>query len=62
MIGAGSGCKDSLKEIQDLYSKGLATKDEYAQALLVYQEYLDEIRSPQRDEAAAAREDYQYIE
>ena len=31
-------------------------------ALVSYQEYLDEIKSDQRDKAAAADEDFKYIE
>ena len=52
----------SLLVIQDLYCKGKATKDEYAKALRSYQAYLNEVKSIQRDEAAAAREDYKYFE
>ena len=52
----------SLLVIQDLYSKGKATKDEYAKALRSYQAYLSEVKSIQRDEAAAARVDYKYFE
>jgi len=41
---------------------GDATKDEYSNALRAYQKYLGEVKSNQRDEAAAADEDYKYIE
>ena len=61
MIAAGSGYKESLKKIQELYSKEKATKDDYSKALRAYQKYLDEIKSSQRDEAAAAHEAYKYI-
>ena len=52
MIAAESGDKISLKEIQKLYSNGLATKEDYTEALRVYQAYLAEIKSEQRDAAA----------
>ena len=60
MIAIGVGDNYSLMEIQDLYSKGHATKDDYTKALRSYQEYLDVIKSKQRDEAAVADEDYRY--
>ena len=60
MIAVGSGYANSLKKIKDLYSKGIATKDDYAKALQAYQSYLSEIKSRQRDEAAAANERYRY--
>ena len=64
LIAVRSGEHDTLKQIQHLYSyvKGHVTKDDYTKALRSYQKYLVEIRSPQRDEAAAAREDYKYID
>ena len=55
MIAVKDGCADSLNSINLLYSKGNITKDNYAKALREYQAYLDEIKSNQRDEAAAAR-------
>ena len=39
---------------------GHATKDDYAKALRAYQAYLAEIKSAQRDAAAAARANYRY--
>ena len=60
MIAVRAGENDSLKEIQELYSKGHATKDEYTKALHSYQKYLSEIKSEQRDEAAAANDEYRY--
>ena len=62
MFAAKEGDSDSLKNIKVLYSEGLATKDDYAKALRSYQAYLEEIRSDQRDEAAAFRDDYKYYE
>ena len=60
MIAVGSGRADSLKAIKWFYSKGCATKDDYTKALQSYQLYLGEIKSKQRDDAAAADEDYRY--
>jgi len=55
-----SGDAGSLGRIKALYGRGFLTKDVYTQALRSYQEYLTEIKSVQRDEAAAAYEKYRY--
>jgi len=60
MISAGVGCSKSLERFREFFMYGHATKDDYTKALQAYQEYLGEIKSKQRDEAAAAREDYRY--
>ena len=60
MIAVGCGYNNSLKKIQKLYTNGHATKDDYAQALRAYQAYLVEIKSTQRDKAAAASANYRY--
>ena len=60
MISARSGKSNSVKCIQDMYSDGQATKDDYMKALKLYQTYLGEIKSAQRDEAAAADEENRY--
>ena len=60
MIAAEGGDDISLKVIQELYTNRHATKDDYATALRAYQAYLAEIKSPQRDAAAAARANYRY--
>ena len=60
MIAVRSGNSDSLKMIKQMYSKGHATKEDYTKALQLYQAYLGEIKSPQRDEAAAANDEYRY--
>jgi len=62
MIAVEGGYKKSLPAVRDLYKDGYATKDDYAKALRAYQKYLGEIKSSQRDEAAAANEGYKYIE
>ena len=40
---------------------GQATKEDYSNALLAYQKYIGEIKSEQRDEAAAFSDLYKYI-
>ena len=61
IIAAGCGDNHSLKEIREFYTKGHATKDDYANALRAHQKYIDGIKSPQRDEAAAFdSDDYRY--
>lgn len=60
MIAAGGGSSESLKAIQLFVKSGHATKEEYTQALRSYQAYLGEIKSPQRDKAAAANDEYKY--
>jgi len=60
MIAASGGVSHSLDMIKKMYSNGDATKEDYTKALQSYQEYLSEIKSKQRDAAAAAREDYRY--
>ena len=61
LIAAGGGYSDSVKTIQQLYTIGHAAKDDYSNALRAYQTYLDEIRSDQRDAAAAANDEYKYF-
>ena len=61
MIAAGGGMKISLSEIQEMFKAGHATKDDYTQALRAYQVYLGEVKSAQRDEAAAAVERYKLL-
>ena len=60
MIAAGSGDNDSLENIKQLFMDGDAMKDDYAKALRAYQANLIEIKSAQRDEAAAVRDEYTY--
>jgi TPR repeat protein len=51
-IAATNGEPRSLTLVQELYQYGLATKEEYTKLLRSYQEYVTEIKSVQRDEAA----------
>ena len=60
MIAIISGYDPSLDSIKKLYLKGRATKEEYTKALQSYQAYLGEVKSKQRDEAAAADEESRY--
>ena len=60
MISSRSGDDDSLKRIKQLFMDGHATKDDYAKALRFHQAYLDEIKSDQRDKAAAFSDEYKY--
>ena len=60
MIAAGCGDNDSLETIKQLFMNGDATKDDYTKALRVYQANLAEIKSPQRDEAAANNDKHKY--
>ena len=60
MVGAGGGHKNSLTAIQEMFKNGGATKDDYTQAIRAYQTFLGEIKSPQRDEAAAFDEACKY--
>ena len=62
MIAVGSGDNNSLMQIKHMYSKGCATKDDYAKALRAYQSYLGEIKSDQRDKAAEYDEMCKYYE
>ena len=60
MIAVRGGDTRSIQKIQRMYMDGRATKDHYANALRSHQAYIDEIKSDQRDEAAAFRDDNRY--
>jgi len=60
IIGTKSGHNESLKKIKQMYTGGDATKEDYTEALQSYQAYLGEIKSPQRDKAAATNEYFHY--
>ena len=53
MIAAKLGHQVSLDSIKELFVHGLATKADYADALLGYQSAAEEMRSPDRAEALA---------
>ena len=60
MIATRGGYSESLNMIKQMYSNGHTTKDKYTKALQSYHAYLGEIKSVQRDEAAAADDECQY--
>ena len=60
MIAARDGSERSIQCILDLYSKGYVTKEEYENALRAYQEYVAEIKTIQRDDAAASKNEKYY--
>ena len=60
MIAVRDGHNESLEAIKRFYSIGHETKDDYMKALQLYQAYLGEIKSPQRDKAAAANDINRY--
>ena len=51
MISAKMGYEKSLKGIKAMFMKGHATKSQYAEALLGYRDAVEEMKSPQREEA-----------
>ena len=60
MIALRGGHTKALKRFQEMYMNGRVAKDHYANALRSHQAYLHEIKSDQRDKAAAFRDDYRY--
>ena len=56
LISAKMGYKDSLDRIKDMFASGRATKAQYAGALKGYQSAVQEMRSPERDDAATFNE------
>ena len=51
MISAKMGHEKSLGNIKDMFMHGLATKADYAESLRGYQSAVEEMNSPDRDEA-----------
>ena len=51
MISAKMGFEDSLNAIMRRFKEGHATKEQYAEALLGYRDAVEEMKSPQREEA-----------
>ena len=60
MIAVRGGDTDSSKDIQHMYMEGHAAKDHYANTLRFHQAYLNQIKSDQRDKAAAFHDDCSY--
>ncbi|EJK58906.1 hypothetical protein THAOC_20934 [Thalassiosira oceanica] len=55
MISAKLGLEESLNAIKFVFKEGHATKAQYAEALLGYRDAVEEMRSPQREEAKRAK-------
>ena len=51
MISAKMGYEFSLNVIKDMFTDGHATKAQYAEALMGYRDAVEEVKSPQREEA-----------
>ena len=51
LISAKMGNEGSLNNTKDLFKEGQATKAQYAEALLGYRDALEEMKSPQREDA-----------
>ncbi|EJK77520.1 hypothetical protein THAOC_00646 [Thalassiosira oceanica] len=51
MISAKMGYEKSLKNIKEMFKGDLVTKAQYAEALLGYRDAVEEMKSPQREEA-----------
>ncbi|EJK61239.1 hypothetical protein THAOC_18312, partial [Thalassiosira oceanica] len=55
MIAAKMGDQPALSNIKEMFTNGHATKADYAEALRGHQSAVQEMRSPDRDEALALR-------
>jgi hypothetical protein len=53
MISANDGCDLSMKEVQEGYKSGFVTKDDHAKTTRAYGNSIDEMKSDDRDRAAA---------
>ncbi|EJK53719.1 hypothetical protein THAOC_26782 [Thalassiosira oceanica] len=51
LISAKMGYENSIKAIKEMFMAGVATKEQYAEALKGYQEAVEEMKSHDRDEA-----------
>ena len=51
MISTKMGDEDSLNDIKDMFKEGHANKTQYAEALIGYRDAVEEMKSPQREEA-----------
>ena len=60
MLAVKGGHTPSVKRIQQLYKNEHVAKYHYANALRAHQAYINEIKSDQRDKAAASRDNYRY--
>ena len=53
MVAAGAGFDNSLENVRKCFLKGLATKDDFEKTLRAHKEARDEMKSDQREVAAA---------
>jgi TPR repeat protein len=53
MISANDGCDSSMKAVQEGYKEGFVTKDDYAKTIRAHGNSIDEMKSDDRDRAAA---------
>jgi TPR repeat protein len=60
LIAASFGYIMAVNEIQKAMVEGNATRDHYAKALRGYQQYVNEVRSDDRDAAVAFDDKYKY--
>ena len=60
MISARFGSTDSLNSIKLMNKNGDATKNDHDKAIKAYQAFIDEIKSDQRDKAAAVHDNRYY--
>ena len=51
LVSAKMGYEKSLNGIKGMFKEGQATKAQYADALLGYRDAVEEMKSPQREEA-----------
>ena len=51
MISAKMGQEESLNNIKDMFKEGQATRAQYAEALMGFRDAVEEMKSPQREEA-----------
>ncbi|EJK70315.1 hypothetical protein THAOC_08336 [Thalassiosira oceanica] len=51
MISAKMGDELSLNCIKEMFMGGLATKEQYTEALMGYRDAVEEMKSPQREDA-----------
>lgn len=61
LIAASCGDIRSVNNIKEVTTMGDETKDQYVQAFRGYKEYLDEVKSEQRDKAATFGDGYKYL-
>ena len=51
LVSAKMGYEGSLNSIKDMFKEGQATRAQYAETLMGYRDAVEEMKSPQREEA-----------